>query len=78
MIKYVQQRVEAGGGKDVHKVYEANGAEETDMAIWNAWCETETQAAGEAWPTSFTHHSLQLEVIPTIYLNSLLNYIAIW
>lgn len=42
-----------------------------------AWCETETQAAGEAWPTSFTHHSLQLEVIPTIYLNSLLNYIAI-
>lgn len=43
-----------------------------------AWFEIETQAAGEAWPTSFIHHSLQLEVIQTIYLNSLLNYIAIW
>lgn len=35
MIKYLQGRVEAGGGKDGRKVYEANGAEETGMAIRN-------------------------------------------
>lgn len=35
MIKYVQGRVEVGGEKDVHTVYEVNGAEETDMAIQN-------------------------------------------
>lgn len=27
--------VEVGGGKDVHTVYEVNGAEETDPAIQN-------------------------------------------
>lgn len=35
MIKYVQGRVEAGGGEDVHKVYKVNGAEETDTVIRN-------------------------------------------
>lgn len=35
MIKYVQGKVEVGGGKDVHTVYEVNGAEETDTAIQN-------------------------------------------
>lgn len=46
MIKYVQGRVEVGGGKDVHAVYEVNGAEETDTAIqnclmwnWNPGCQ---------------------------------------
>lgn len=35
MIKYVQGRVEVGGGMDVHTVYEVNGAEKTDTAIQN-------------------------------------------